>query len=105
MEKVAHKFKLKPGASPEEYKKRHDEIWLEVSDTIKKAGIHNYSIWNLEDELFEYYEVEDKNHGYRIFADSDVMIKWENFMNDMIDLDLDPDTGQMHELKLMFYHK
>ena len=31
----------------EEYKRRHDEIWPEMTQMLNEAGIHNYSIWNI----------------------------------------------------------
>jgi L-rhamnose mutarotase len=43
MEKFAFKMKLHPGMEAE-YKKRHDEIWPELADLLKEAGIRDYSI-------------------------------------------------------------
>ena len=36
----------------DEYIKRHDEIWPEMTEMLNESGIHNYSIWNVGDELF-----------------------------------------------------
>ena len=36
----------------DEYIKRHDEIWPEMKQVLSDAGICNYSIWNVGDELF-----------------------------------------------------
>ncbi|NLA92472.1 MAG: L-rhamnose mutarotase, partial [Spirochaetales bacterium] len=41
MERVAFIMQLKEG-SLEEYKRRHDEIWPELSKLIKEAGISDY---------------------------------------------------------------
>ena len=42
--RAAFKLKLKPGMAAE-YQKRHDAIWPELSDAIRKAGISDYSIF------------------------------------------------------------
>ena len=57
MEKYAWKANIKEGCL-EEYIKRHDQIWPEMKDLLKKAGIKNYTIWNTGTELFGYYECE-----------------------------------------------
>ena len=44
MERKGFTMKIKPGVL-EEYKRRHDEIWPEMSDVLTKAGLKNYSIW------------------------------------------------------------
>lgn len=43
MEKYAFKMRLKPGCR-EEYIKRHDEIWPELSALLQEVGISDYSI-------------------------------------------------------------
>lgn len=57
MEKYAWKAHIKEG-SFDEYCRRHDEIWPEMVDVLKSAGIKNYTIWNVGNELFGYYECE-----------------------------------------------
>ncbi len=44
MQKIAFLMQLKPGAEAE-YRKRHDEIWPELSQALTAAGITDYSIF------------------------------------------------------------
>ena len=55
MERYAWKAILKEGKK-EEYIRRHNEIWGELVELLKSAGIENYSIWLCGNELFGYYE-------------------------------------------------
>ena len=57
MEKYAWKATVKEGML-EEYQRRHDNIWPELKELLKAAGICNYTIWNVGNELFGYYECE-----------------------------------------------
>lgn len=59
MKQFAFKMYLKPGCE-EEYRRRHDTIWPELVEQIKKAGVSNYSIyWDKEtNALFGYQECE-----------------------------------------------
>ena len=50
MTRNAFKMKLKPG-NVAEYKKRHDEIWPELAQEIRAAGISDYSIFFDEETL------------------------------------------------------
>ena len=51
VEKIAFKMKLYPGMK-DEYKKRHDEIWSELSELLVKAGVRDYSIFLDQDTNF-----------------------------------------------------
>jgi len=51
----AFRMKLKPGMV-EEYKRRHDDIWPELSDALRDAGIHDYSIF-LDEETLHLFAV------------------------------------------------
>jgi L-rhamnose mutarotase len=42
-EKYAFKMQLNPGME-EEYRRRHDEIWPELVELLKEAGVEDYSI-------------------------------------------------------------
>ena len=44
MTRCAFTMKLKPGTVAE-YQRRHDEIWPELSEAIRAAGISDYSIF------------------------------------------------------------
>ena len=48
-------LRLKPERI-DEYKRYHREVWAEVLEAIREAGIRNYSIFLKDDLLFGYYE-------------------------------------------------
>ena len=58
MARVGFSMQLKPG-NEVEYKKRHDEIWPDLHDLLKEAGIRNYSIYRQGLTLFGYLEIDD----------------------------------------------
>ncbi|HKJ34696.1 MAG TPA: L-rhamnose mutarotase [Balneolales bacterium] len=88
MEKVAFKMKLIQGYE-DEYKKRHNEIWPELVELLKKAGISDYTIF-LDEEtstLFAVQKVDDKND---IELDkTEIMQKWWEHMADIMDTNPD----------------
>ena len=49
-------MKLRPGCKAE-YKKRHDAIWPELKDLLKKAGIRDYTIY-LDEETNTLFAVQ-----------------------------------------------
>ncbi|HEY5467206.1 MAG TPA: L-rhamnose mutarotase [Clostridia bacterium] len=104
MDRIAWNMRLKPGMKGE-YKKRHDEIWPEMTAVLDAAGIHNYTIWNVGEELFGYYEVEDRETGNRVQRESPVVDRWNTYMQDVIEVKIDPVTGTIPMLELMFFHK
>ena len=103
MERVAFVINLKPGADPAEYKRRHDEIWPEMLAALRAAGIRNYSIFRDGAKLFAYLEVEDFERMNRALADDPTNARWQAYMRDMIDLDVDPAPGALRRLPEMFH--
>ena len=78
-----------------EYKRRHDEIWQEMKEVLDAAGIRNYSIWNVGDTLFGYYEcIWGKAYASYIQGTSPVIERWNEYMDDILELDMEPDGGQ-----------
>jgi len=49
---------VRPGYE-EEYKRRHDDIWPEMVEGLRSAGISNYSIFRHGLTLFGYFETDD----------------------------------------------
>ena len=93
MEKYAWKARILPGKLAE-YKKRHDEIWPELVEVLKAAGMRNYSIWNVGDEVFGYYECEmGAAYAARTQAESPVVKRWDEYMKDVMVMEMDPVTG------------
>ncbi len=102
MEKYAWRATVKVGCI-EEYKKRHNEIWPELVKVLKNAGICNYTIWNIGNELFGYYECEK---GIKFASDyqanSVIVDKWNEYMKDVMVMELDPITGAQPLLTKVF---
>jgi L-rhamnose mutarotase len=71
---------------------------------FKKAGIHNFTIWNVGDELFSYYEVKNNVKCNKILTESEMIKKWDRYMEDLIRYDVNPETGRMYEMNLMFQY-
>jgi L-rhamnose mutarotase len=104
MERMAWKGKIKPGAK-DEYVRRHDELWPEMAALLKEAGICNYTIFNTGDELFGYYECEKGiTFAEKTQAGSPVVDRWNDYMKDVMVMEVDPETGTHYKLEQVFFH-
>jgi L-rhamnose mutarotase len=103
MERYAWKARVIEGKL-DEYIKRHNEIWPELVDVLKQAGIKNYTIWNVDNTLFGYYECEKGvEYAAKIQAESRVVHRWNEYMKDVMVMDMDPETGAQPLLKNVFF--
>jgi L-rhamnose mutarotase len=102
MTRHAFKMKLKPG-NVAEYKKRHDEIWPELSREIRAAGISDYSIF-LDEEtltLFAVQKLTAKNSGASL-PNSPIVRKWWDSMSPL--MEVNPDNSPVAKpLKEVFH--
>ena len=102
MEKYAWTAKIKEGKKAE-YIKRHDEIWPELVKVLKDAGIYNYTIWADGNTLFGYYECEKGiDFAAKTQANSPIVDKWNEYMKDILIMEMDPETGAQPMLKKVF---
>lgn len=103
MERFAWMGRIKPGMQ-QEYKRRHDAIWPEMVEVLRAAGIRNYTIWSDGDRLFGYYECE-KGIAFaeKTQAESPVVDRWNEYMQDVLELEMDPVTGAQPKLERMFF--
>jgi L-rhamnose mutarotase len=102
MTRNAFKMKLKPG-NVAEYKKRHDEIWPELSREIRAAGISDYSIF-LDEEtltLFAVQKLADKNSAAAL-PNSPVVRKWWDSMAPL--MEVNPDNSPVVEPLREVFH-
>lgn len=100
MQRLAFKMHLNPGQK-EAYIKRHDEIWPELKQLLKEAGISEYSIF-LDEEtntLFAFQKVSSEG-GSQDLADNPIVRKWWNFMADImrVNPDRSPITVPLEEV-------
>ena len=82
-------MKLKSGCEAE-YKKRHDEIWPELSQILSEAGVSDYSIF-LDEEtltLFAVQKLTDDNTASEL-PNHPVVQKWWAFMADIMETNPD----------------
>ena len=102
MERFAWKGRIKEGMQAE-YKRRHDEIWPEMIELLKSAGIKNYTIWSDGRDVFGYYECEQGiAFAEKTQAESPIVDKWNEDMDDVLELVMDPVTGAQPKLQMMF---
>ena len=101
-EKYAFKMKLNPGMEAE-YKKRHDEIWPELVDLLRKAGVSDYSI-HLDRETNILFGVltRPRNHTMENLPDHPVMKKWWAHMADI--METNPDNSPVATDLVTVFH-
>jgi L-rhamnose mutarotase len=102
MERVAFKMQLHKGCE-EEYKKRHDALWPELQELLKKTGIQDYSIFLDEttNNLFGVLKVENAGILNTLSAHP-VMQKWWAYMKDIMECNSDNSPVSI-SMKEVFY--
>ena len=84
MQRLAFKMLLNEGQK-KEYIKRHDEIWPELKQLLKDAGVSEYSIF-LDEEtntLFAFQKVSGDG-GSQDLGQTEIVKKWWAFMKDIM---------------------
>lgn len=89
MTRQAFKMKLKPG-NEAEYKKRHGEIWPELSKALADAGVSDYSIF-LDAETLTLFAVRKLADGHTAghLPSDPVVRKWWDYMADIMEVNPD----------------
>ena len=102
MHRISFKMFLKHGFQ-EEYKRRHDELWPELKELLKKNEISNYNIFLDKDknELFAFLHVNSKSNLSNLKSNK-VMKKWWYFMSDIMECNEDKSPKTI-ELKQVFF--
>ena len=101
MKRFAFKMKLKPGVA-EEYKKRHDEIWPELAQVLRAAGISDYSIF-LDGETNTLFAVQlqAENNTAVDLPSNPIVRKWWSYMAPL--METHPDNAPVSvELREVF---
>lgn len=101
-EKTAFRMFLNPGCVAE-YKKRHDEIWPELSALLKDAGVSDYSIY-LDEEHHVLFAVLRRTVGHTMdgLPQHPVMQRWWAYMGDI--MRANPDGSPVAEPLPCLFH-
>lgn len=103
MKRNAFTMKLKPGFE-EEYKKRHDEIWPELSLFLSEAGISDYVIF-LDKKTLTLFAVQKLADDFdeKSIPSHPIVKKWWAYMADIMETNPDhsPVTFPLQEVFFM----
>ena len=95
-------LEVRPGYE-EDYKKRHDEIWPEMLEALRKAGIRNYNIFRHGLTLFGYFETDDLAAAQKAIAADPVNARWGAWMGPIMKVEIDPATSFPYLLPKQFF--
>jgi L-rhamnose mutarotase len=100
MKRKAFKMKLKASYA-KEYKKRHDEIWPELSKLLKDSGVSDYSIF-LDQETNTLFAIQKQegDSSSQDLGNDPVVQKWWKYMADIMESneDFSPVTVPLTEV-------
>lgn len=86
--KIAFKMKLIAGFA-DEYKKRHAEIWPELSALLKANGVSDYTIF-LDEETNILFAVQQQNgQSSQDLGSTAIVQKWWAYMADIMETNPD----------------
>jgi L-rhamnose mutarotase len=101
-EQIAFRMRLFPGFEAE-YRKRHDQIWPELTALLKQAGISDYSIF-LDRQTSSLFAVLRRraDHAMDRLPQTELMRRWWAMMSDI--MAANPDGSPVSvPLELMFH--
>lgn len=84
IETVAFRMVMNPGQGAE-YRRRHDEIWPELSDALLQAGVLDYRIFldSQSDHLFAVM-TRRVDHTLADLPGTEIMQRWWAMMSDIM---------------------
>jgi len=99
--KTAFKMKLLPGFA-DEYKKRHDAIWPELSALLKENGVSDYTIF-LDEETNILFAVQQQNgQSSQDLGSTEIVKKWWAYMADI--METNPDNSPVNSNLIEVFH-
>ncbi len=96
-------MRLKPGVA-DEYRRRHDAIWPELVEALKRAGVSEYSIF-LDEKTGVLFAVQSRSMDNTVseLPGLAIMRKWWDYMADLMEVEADrsPVCGALTEVFYM----
>lgn len=92
MARIAFRMQVKAGKL-EEYIAHHGAVWPELLDDLRAAGYRDYSIFHDGNDLFAVLECDDWEAANARLAGSDANRRWQAFMHEYLEQQVDAETG------------
>jgi L-rhamnose mutarotase len=83
-QRVGFVLRVKPDRV-DEYVLAHREVWPEMLEALKDAGIRNYTIFRAGNEMFGYFETDDLARAETYLSEQDVNARWQDAMADFLE--------------------
>lgn len=90
-ERTAFVLRVRP-EKVDEYVRAHREVWPEMLDALRAAGIRNYTIFRDGNSMFGYFEADDLAAAGRYMAQQEVSTRWQDAMAQLLEERV-PDEG------------
>ena len=95
MQRVCFQLQVRPDRIAE-YRERHEAVWAEMLDALRRTGWRNYSLFITDSGmLIGYLECEDFEASRRAMEETEVNARWQAEMGEFF-VDLEgrrPDEG------------
>jgi L-rhamnose mutarotase len=76
----------------DEYVEAHANVWPEMLDALRSAGIRNYTIFRSGTDVFGYFEAGDLEQAAAYLESQEVNARWQDAMAALLDERV-PDAG------------
>jgi L-rhamnose mutarotase len=83
-ERTAFTLRVRPGKI-DEYVQAHANVWPEMLEALRTAGIRNYTIFRAGDTVFGYFEADDLDAAARYLASQEVSTRWQDAMAELLE--------------------
>jgi L-rhamnose mutarotase len=74
------------------YVEAHRNVWPEMLEALREAGIRNYTIFRAGHEMFGYFESDDLERAASYLAAQEVCTRWQDAMAELLEQRV-PDSG------------
>jgi L-rhamnose mutarotase len=90
-ERTAFRLRVRPDKI-DEYVAAHADVWPEMREALRTAGIHNYTIFRSGNDVFGYFEADDLEAAARYLDAQEVSTRWQDAMAELLEERV-PDAG------------
>jgi L-rhamnose mutarotase len=90
-QRVGFVLRVKPDRV-DEYVLAHREVWPEMLQALKDAGIRNYTIFRAGNEMFGYFETDDLARAETYLGTHEINARWQDAMAELLEERV-PDHG------------